>query len=119
MISKKYNIFPLSSRKLFGEVRKNGKSLNLKYGFAKYLNSFGTGGVSITFVISSKTIKHAVDRNKVRRRLKASLVEVYKEGFSSKKVFAMVYYVYKRPDILLYRKYKEEMHGLLNNIYCK
>ena len=64
----------LKKKKEFETVFKNGKTLRGKNIIARYFKS-EDGKTKIGFIVSKKVSKKAVERNKVKRRLRESLRE--------------------------------------------
>ena len=74
MLSQKYRL----SRDEIDEAMKNGKSLKGRFLAIKYLK--GSEPAKITAVVSKKVSKGAIKRNKVKRRIRESAIELIKEG---------------------------------------
>lgn len=100
------------SKQEFKTLRRVGRFTQLQSGYAFVSKSITSDphSVKYAFVIGAKTLPKAVDRNKVRRRLRAALYEITRD----KEYNLAFFYVYKKSDILTYSNAKHEIELILH-----
>lgn len=98
----------LTRRKDFDNLFKKGRSVGNKFLALKY-KKMEEGPVRVGFVVSNKTEKSAVKRNRVKRQAR----EILKDSISTIKDSHDLAFVFKKPFLELDFSKKEE---LINNL---
>jgi ribonuclease P protein component len=104
----------LKSSKQFSHLKQNSRRYSGKYGFFFVLSN-SNDKIGYAFNIPKKVIKLAVDRNLVKRRLKAALYKLVRErDLNSSFDF---FYVYQNKNhILSFAEALEEIRRVTNQI---
>lgn len=99
-------------RKDFSEILKKGRRIRGN-SFSLIFANFGNGGAQIGIIITKKVTKTAVERNKLKRRIRNILIPELNNLPQGLKIIIMVY---PSQEKLLFNSIKTEVLGLINRL---
>ena len=102
--------FSLVNKKTIERIIKKGKKINNPLFFVKYMNS--NEGLKIAIAINAKKIPKAVERNKIKRRIKEVINKEIKKKEEVKK--EIILSINKEIEKTTYVKIEKEIEKLFN-----